>query len=182
GIIVERSATAGETITDGDALYTVADFSDVWIELNIPKQDQARVKIGQSVVIHVDDEGEAATGRIDWISPVSQAVTQTTTARIVLANPNGRWRPGLFVKAEITLAEEFVSVAVKESGIQSLHSFTVVFSQHGELYQARPLELGRRSGGFVEVLKGLEAGERYVVDNSFLVKADIGKSGASHDH
>ena len=90
--------------------------------------------------------------------------------------------PGLFIKAEIALGEKVVDVAVRESGVQSLFDFTVVFSQHGELYQARPLELGRRGSGFVEVLKGLEAGERYVVENSFLVKADIGKSGASHDH
>ena len=66
--------------------------------------------------------------------------------------------------------------------MQSVFDFTVVFSQHGELYQARPLELGRRGGGFIEVLKGLKAGERYVTENSFLIKADILKSGASHDH
>ena len=57
-----------------------------------------------------------------------------------------------------------------------------MFSQHGEVYQARPLELGRRSGDRVEVLKGLSAGETYVSEGSFLIKADIGKSGASHDH
>jgi len=71
---------------------------------------------------------------------------------------------------------------VKESAIQTLFDFTVVFSQHDDLYQARPLELGRRGDGFIEVLKGLKAGERYVTENSFLIKADIGKSGASHDH
>lgn len=182
GVIVERNVTAGETVADGAALYTIADLSNVWVELNIPKRDQSRVKIGQSVVIHADDGGEAIAGKISWISPISQTEAQTVAARVVLANPDGRWRPGLFVKADIALAEKLVGIAVKESGIQSLYAFTVVFSQHGELYQARPLELGRRGGGFVEVLKGIEAGERYVVDNSFLVKADIGKSGASHDH
>lgn len=182
GVVVERDATAGETVADGAALYTIADLSEVWVELNVPKRDQSRVKTGQSVVIHADDGGEAATGKITWISPISQMEAQTVVARVVLANSSGRWRPGLFVKAEIALTEKLVGVAVKESGVQSLYAFTVVFSQHGELYQARPLELGRKGGGFVEVLKGLEAGERYVVDNSFLVKADIGKSGASHDH
>jgi membrane fusion protein, heavy metal efflux system len=182
GVVVERDVTAGETVADGAALYTIADLADVWVELNIPKRDQSRVKIGQSVVIHADDGGEAATGKITWISPLSQTEAQTVAARVVLANPTGRWRPGLFIKAEVALSENPVAVAVQESGIQSLYAFTVVFSQHGELYQARPLELGRKGGGYVEVLKGLEAGERYVVDNSFLVKADIGKSGASHDH
>lgn len=182
GIIIKRNATASETVMDGASLYTIADLTAVWIELNIPQREQNRVHVGQSVVIYSDDGGAAATGRINWISPVGRVEAQTVSARVVLKNPDGRWRPGLFVKAEIALAEKPVAVAVKESGIQTVYDFTVVFSQHGDLYQARPLELGLRSDGWVEVLKGLAAGERYVVDNSFLVKADIGKSGASHDH
>ncbi len=182
GIIVDRNVNAGETVTEGAALYTIADLADVWVDLNVPKRDQARVKVGQAVDIHADDGGVEAKGRISWLSPVSSAEAQTLVARVVLANVEQRWRPGLFVKAAITLAEEPVPVAVKESAIQSLFDFTVVFSRHGDLYQARPLELGRRAGGYVEVLKGLKAGELYVTGNSFLIKADIGKSGASHDH
>lgn len=182
GVIVDRDVNAGETVTDGATLYTIADLAEVWVDLNVPKRDQARVKVGQAVDIHADDGGVEAQGKISWLSPVSSAEAQTLVARVVLANVEQRWRPGLFVKAAITLAEQTVPVAVKESAIQSLFDFTVVFSQHGELYQARPLELGRRSGDYVEVLKGLSAGERYVTENSFLIKADIGKSGASHDH
>lgn len=182
GVVVDRDVNAGETVGDGATLYTIADLSEVWIDLNVPKRDQARVKVGQAAVIHADDGGPEANGKISWLSPISSAEAQTLVARVVLANPDQRWRPGLFVKAEIRLTEETVPVAVKESAIQSLFDFTVVFSQHGDLYQARPLELGRRSGGYVEVLKGLKAGEHYVTENSFLIKADIGKSGASHDH
>ncbi len=182
GIIVDRDVNAGETVTDGAVLYTIADLADVWVDLNVPKRDQARVKVGQSAAIHADDGGGEATGTVSWISPVSSAEAQTLVARVVLTNADQRWRPGLFVKAAISLSEESVPVAVKESAIQTLFDFTVVFSQHGDLYQARPLELGRRGGGYVEVIKGLKAGERYVTENSFLIKADIGKSGASHDH
>lgn len=182
GVIVERAVNAGETVAEGATLYIIADLSEVWADLNIPKRDQARVKVGQSVVIHADDGGANATGTTSWISPFSSTEAQTLAARVVLANPDQRWRPGLFVKAEIVLAEFTVPVAVKESALQTLFDFTVVFSQHGDVYQARPLTLGRRAGGYVEVLKGLAAGERYVVENSFLIKADIGKSAASHDH
>jgi len=130
----------------------------------------------------LDDGAPAAAGPIAWLAPTSSSEAQTLVARVVLPNPDARWRPGLFVKADITLATHAVPVAVRESALQTLFDFTVVFTQHGEVYQARPLELGRRSGGYVEVLKGLAAGERYVTENSFLIKADIGKSGASHDH
>lgn len=182
GIVVARDVSAGETVGDGAALYTIADLSDVWIDLNIPKREQAKVKIGQSVIIRPDDGGESAKGKISWISPIGQGPGQTVVARVVLKNSDGRWRPGLFIKAEIALSEKIVDAAVRESAIQNLYAFTVVFSQHGELYQARPLRFGDRGGGWVEVVKGIAPGERYVVENSFLVKADIGKSGASHDH
>ncbi len=182
GIIVDRDVNAGETVIEGATLYTVADLADVWVDLNVPKRDQARVKVGQSAVIHADDGGAEAKGTITWISPVSSAEAQTLVARVVLTNTDQRWRPGLFVKAAVNLSAATVPVAVKESALQTLFDFSVVFSQHGDLYQARPLELGRRGGGYVEVLKGLKAGERYVTENSFLIKADIGKSGASHDH
>lgn len=181
GIIVERAAAAGETVAAGAPLYTIADLADVWIDLAIARGDQPRLRPGQPVTLRSED-GPPATGTVAWLSPLGSAETQTLTARVVLPNPDGRWRPGLFVKADVTVATTDVPVAVPESALQTLHDFTVVFSQHGDLYQARPLELGRRSGGQVEVLKGLRAGELVVTENSFLIKADIGKSGASHDH
>lgn len=182
GVIVDRNVNAGETVADGAALYTIANLDDVWVDLHVPRRDHERVKVGQTVVIEADDASEAAKGTLAWIAPTGSAAAQTLTARVVLPNPDHRWHAGLFVKAQITLSEAAVPVAVKSSALQTLFDFTVVFSQHGDLYQARPLELGRRGGGYVEVLKGLKAGERYVTENSFLIKADIGKSGASHDH
>ena len=182
GVIVEREVHAGQTVAEGATLYTIADLSTVWVDLHIPRGDHARVKVGQTAALLLDDGAPAATGPIAWLAPTSSSEAQTLVARVVLPNPDARWRPGLFVKADITLATHAVPVAVRESALQTLFDFTVVFTQHGEVYQARPLELGRRSGGYAEVLKGLAAGERYVTENSFLIKADIGKSGASHDH
>lgn len=182
GVVVDRDVNTGETVVDGATLYTIADLSDVWIDLNVPKRDHSRVKVGQQVSIEADDGGEPAQGTIDWIAPTGSADAQSLIARVVLPNPDHRWHAGLSVKGEITIAATTVPLAVKASGLQTLFAFTVVFSQHGDLYQARPLEIGRRSGGYVEVLKGLRPGERYVTENSFLLKADIGKSSAGHDH
>lgn len=181
GIIVARAATAGETVEAGTALYTIADLSEVWIDLSIPRGDQSRVRAGQSVTLHTDG-GPDIEGTIAWISPLGSIETQTLTARVIVPNADGRWHPGLFVTADITIATVTVPVAVQEAALQTLFDFDVVFSQHGELYQARPLKLGRRHAGLVEVIAGLKAGERYVTGNSFLIKADIGKAGAAHDH
>jgi cobalt-zinc-cadmium efflux system membrane fusion protein len=181
GVVVERHAAAGQTVDMGAPIYTTADLSEVWIDLAVPAGAQSRVQVGQSVALRLEG-GLAAEGVIAWLSPLGAAGSQTVTARVVVPNPDGRWRPGLFVRGEITLATREAPVAVRESALQTLFDFDVVFSRHGDLYQARPLELGRRGGGWVEVLKGLKPGELYVTGNSFLIKADIGKSGASHDH
>ena len=182
GVVIARSVAVGDGVAEGAVLYTIAALDRVWVEFEIPRKNLARVKAGQSVVLHADDGGEAASGVIASVSPIVSAETQTAIARVVVPNPDGRWRPGGFVKGAITLSAARAPVTVKVSALQSLFGFDVVFSQHGEVYQARPLELGRRTGDRVEVLKGLAAGETYVSEGSFLIKADIGKSGASHDH
>lgn len=86
------------------------------------------------------------------------------------------------VSAEVTIASREVPLAVKESGLQRFRDFTVVFAQVGETYEVRMLELGARDGEFVEVLEGLKPNTPYVSEQSFLIKADVDKSGASHDH
>jgi cobalt-zinc-cadmium efflux system membrane fusion protein len=182
GLIIARSGAVGETVAEGTPLYTIASLEKVWVELEVPRKDLARVKTGQSVVLKADDGTEVAKGTIVSISPLLSADTQLAIARVVIPNPDGGWRPGGFVKGAIAVSSSRASVTVKSSAIQTLFDFTVVFSQHGDVYQARPLELGRRSGDRVEVLKGLAEGETYVSEGSFLIKSDIGKSSASHDH
>lgn len=182
GVVIARSAAVGDGVAEGAVLYTIASLDRVWVELEVPRKNLARVKAGQPVVLHADDGGDAVKGVIASLSPLVSAETQTAIARLVVPNPDGHWRPGGFVKGAIAVSAARAPVTVKASALQSLFGFDVVFSQHGEVYQARPLELGRRSGDRVEVLKGLSAGETYVSEGSFLIKADIGKSGASHDH
>ena len=86
------------------------------------------------------------------------------------------------VSATVAVAEREVALAVKESGLQRFRDFTVVFAQVGETYEVRMLELGARDGEYAEVLGGLKPGTRYVAEQSFLIKADVEKSAASHDH
>ena len=101
---------------------------------------------------------------------------------MVLENEDGRWRPGMFVTAELAIEELQVPVAVSADAIQTLEDHTVVFGRYGQYFEARPLRLGRSDGQMVEVLNGLTAGERYAAKNSFAIKAELGKSDASHDH
>ncbi len=100
----------------------------------------------------------------------------------MLGNSDGSWVPGTYVTAQVQVAEHAVPIAVRRSALQSFRDFTVVYAQMGDEYEVRMLELGRQAGEWAEVLGGLEPGTRYVTENSYVLKADIEKSGASHDH
>jgi membrane fusion protein, heavy metal efflux system len=103
-------------------------------------------------------------------------------ARVVLPNPEGAWRPGLFVHGIVRANEAELPVAVEASALQTFRDWDVVFLRVGDLFEAVPVEIGRRDDEWVEIKAGLKAGDLYAAKNSFIVKADIGKSGATHDH
>ena len=100
----------------------------------------------------------------------------------MLANPDLSWRPGLFVTAEVEVGAEQVPVAVAVDALQRLRDWDVVFIAAGDVFEAQPLEIGRSDAALVEVVSGLSAGQSYVAAGSFVLKAEAGKSGATHDH
>lgn len=182
GTIIEKHATPGEFVKEGEAIFVVADLSTVWADLNVYRRDAARLKEGQRVTIDGGEGLPKEEGRISYISPFGAENTQTLLARVVLPNPQGIWRPGLFVTGEILFEVVEVPIAVKAGAVQTLGNSTVVFVNEGRFYRPQAIEPGRRDGEWVEVLSGLEAGQRYVAKNSFILKADLLKSAAGHDH
>lgn len=181
GTVLARSAAEGEATGD-EPLYVVGDLGSVWAVLDVFGRDLSRVKPGQRVVVTSLDEVAQAEGTIAALSPLTTHSSQSVRARIVLDNAGGLWRPGQFVHGVVTVAEVAAPLAVKRSALQQFRDFTVVFARVGETYEVRMLELGRSDDDRIEVLSGLSPGEVYVTGNSYLIKADIEKSGASHDH
>jgi membrane fusion protein, heavy metal efflux system len=182
GVITEKHVVSGEAASAADTIFVIADLRSVWVETSVYARDLLAVRPGQSALVDAPSLGISATGTIGYIGPLVGEQTRTAVARIVLPNPDGNWRPGLPVTAEVTAEEVEVPVAVPAGAIQSLRDWTVVFGRYDQAFEARPITTGRSDGAVVEVLAGLTAGERYAASNSFLIKADIGKSGASHDH
>ena len=180
GVIVQRDVQVGETTADAP-LFIIADLSKVWAELDVFNQDISRVKRGQAVVLETLS-GETLSGKVDWLSPMAAHASQSVQARVVIDNGGLKMRPGQFIRGRVTVAKHDVALAVRKSGIQAFRDFQVVFARINDTYEVRMLELGREDHGWVEVLGGLKPGTEYVTENSYLIKADIEKSGASHDH
>ena len=180
GLIIKRNVEPGE-ITAELPLFTIMDLTRVWVELDVFARDVDNVRQGQTVTILTLD-GYTASGTIDWLSPLSNHASQSIHVRIPLDNPDHKLRPGQFVRAEVSIATHDVPLAVKRSGVQGFRDFQVVFAKFGDTYEVRMLEFGISDSDWLEVTDGLAAGTEYVTENSYLIKADIEKSGASHDH
>ncbi|OZB67358.1 efflux RND transporter periplasmic adaptor subunit [Stenotrophomonas acidaminiphila] len=179
GVVLQRPTNVGD-VADANTLVEVANMGDVWVDLRAIGPDAEKITPGQQVTITSATGGTSAEGTIDTLLPLASG--QTVVARVTLPNAEGRWRPGMAVSAAVTTASREVPLAVKESGLQRFRDFTVVFAQVGETYEVRMLELGARDGEYAEVLEGLKPNTPYVSEQSFLIKADVDKSGASHDH
>lgn len=182
GLIIARAVALGAALRDDVTIFTVADMSTVWTAVTVYPKDLNVVGVGQKASVKAtafDVEGE---GIVTYITALIGGQTRTATARVILDNQDGRWHPGMFVNIELVSDEIEVPLAVSAQAIQTYRDWTVVFGRYGGYFEARPLELGRSDGKMVEVLKGLVTGEQYASGNSFAIKADIDKAGASHDH
>jgi membrane fusion protein, heavy metal efflux system len=181
GTVVEHRAQIGEATGD-EALFVIIDTSSVWVELDLFQGDLSRVREGQRVELLDLDGRLVASGAIGRLAPLAAHGSQSVRARVVVDNASGALRPGQFVTGRVTLSSYTVPLAVERVAIQRYKDFDAVFERIGDRYEVRMLELGRADATHVEVLGGLKASAQYVVDNSYLIKADIEKSGASHDH
>lgn len=182
GVITNKMVSQGQVLSVADTVFEVADLSTVWVEMAIYAKDLNTVKAGQKVTIKAAAFEAQAEGTITYVGALVGEQSRTAMARVVLGNSGRIWVPGLPVNVSLVSDEVDVPLAVSTEGIQTLRDWSVVFGRYGDYFEARPLTLGRRDDNYVEVLDGLTAGEQYAAGNSFLIKADIGKAGASHDH
>lgn len=179
GVVIARNTNVGD-VADANVLVEIADVSKVWVELRALGSDAEKLAVGQPIEIGSATGAGKVEARIEMLLPLASG--QSVVARASIDNPEGRWRPGMMVTGDVTVDEKEVPLAVQEAGLQRFRDFTVVFAQVGDTYEVRMLELGDRDGRYAEVLGGLKPGTPYVTEQSFLMKADVEKSGASHDH
>ena len=181
GAVTQRNANAGEHTTD-IPLLVVQDFSTVWVELSVFPKDVAQVELGQRVRILSLDSTQIAEGKIIYIAPLGQTGNQAIMARALIDNPNGIWKPGLFVNAQITRAEIAAPMVIRNEALQIVEDNPVVFVRGEEGFEPRTVTLGRTDGELTEVVAGLSADEVYVSKNSFILKSELGKEDAEHGH
>ena len=167
--------------TDIGTLVEVSNLSTVWVEMSMFPKDIEAIAKGMTVIVS-DLHGEhTAESKLDYLSP-QMTGGHIARARATITNPGGKWRPGMHVMADVIVEQIEVPLAVKRSALQTFRDMPVVFGRFGNVFEVRMVQLGRQDKNYVEVTGGLEAGTDYVINNSYLLKAEVLKDGASHDH
>lgn len=183
GTIVSRDAAVGQGVDPTSVLYTIADLSTVWVDFALYPQNAGRVRRGQPVRIRMGaDDSPPVSGTISYVGPLLEQDTRVSYGRVVLANTGRRWTPGLYVNAAITVDRFRAAVAVPEAAIVRTPRGPGVFRVMGTTFELQPVVPGRTDGEWTEILEGLEPGARIAIRNAFLLKAELGKSEATHDH
>lgn len=182
GVVIKRHATLGETVSESDVVFIVADLSEVWAELAVYKQDVDKVKVGQKARVFIASHLQPQDGEVIFFSPITEERTQSRVARIRLKNPDPHFSPGAFVSGVVVSNEIEVQIAVKSDAIQRIENKSVVFVRHDEAFEATPVLIGSTDGTYTEILKGVETGQKYASGNTFLLKAEVGKAEAEHEH
>ena len=175
GLVVERKLSIGEAVREDTHIMTISDMSSVWVEVSIPAKDLPLVRVGGKGLVRAIAFDAQATGTVAFVGALVGEQTRMARARIVLANPQGAWRPGLFVNVEFNAANLQVPVAVETEAIQTLGNRQVVFVREEQGFMARSVRLGISDGKHTEVLEGLPPGTRYAARGSYIIKSELTK-------
>lgn len=182
GTVLERHITLGEFVRDDADIFVIADLSTVWANLAISSRDVERVRVGQQVTVRALNGSASASGRIDYLGQVVEEPTRAGTARVILRNPRREWRPGMFIAAQVVVSERHAAVAIPETAVQQVEGKNIVFVREAGHFARRDVELGASDSRVVEVRSGLTPGEVFVTRGAFILKSELLKSEAGHDH
>ena len=188
GTIIEKHMVQGELVTTESPVFIIADTSSLWVDLQIYPKNLASVKTGQKVLVSALEEDLTAEGIISFLSPVINQETRTALARVELTDKNNIWRAGVFATAIITLNQDNGNntLVVPKSSIQTIENKPSVFLVTSEGYFPVTVETGQSNNKHIEILSGVTAGQKYVSNGSFELKAKMVTSTldghAGHGH
>lgn len=195
GQVVQREVTLGELVSpDREAIMVLADLSNVWVLADVPEAKLAEIAMGAKAWVKVgSSDSKPLEGQVAFISPMVDMTTRTAQVRIEVATKDLPLKPGMFAQVEIVTsaaagvgrAEPTPMIAVPDVAVQTVergHAIFVPVEGEPNTFAKRAVTIGKAVGGLVPIYSGLVEGERYVATGTFILKADLGKGSAAHEH
>ena len=184
GTVIEKHIALGEVLRDDARVYVVADLSSAWVNISVYQKDLPSIRKGLPVVISAGGGLSDAGGTVSYVGPLVGEKTRTALARVVLPNPKGVWRPGLFITASIAVDNVQVPIAVPKTAFQDIDGKASVFIETEDGFTPAPVTIGRTNETYAEITSGISSGQRYVAKGVFTLKAQLSKGafGGGHAH
>lgn len=175
GIITKYDVASGETVEPERELFTLSNLSTVWVLADVYEKDLGQIQKDSDVTIHIDTYPDRTfTGRLTYISDVIDPKTRTAKVRCIVPNPDGALKLDMFAKVSIPSRERRQGIVIPQAAVQQIENQPVVFVRQSDTrFERRNVQLGTTSGGTVEVVSGLNPGERIVGDGSFYFKTAL---------
>ena len=173
GVVIEKMVQQGQYVNMGEALFSIADLSSVWVEMEIYENEVSNIHLGQQVEIRSQSlPDKPSTGRIAFIYPFLDPKTRTVKARVELANPGMRLKPEMFVNAIIRVPLS-PSLVVPITAVMNTGKRQVVWVESSPgMFESRTVQLGQQSGEKVQILSGLQAGDKVAVSGGYLIDSE----------
>jgi membrane fusion protein, copper/silver efflux system len=172
GFIVSRNVSDGQRFERGKELFSIADFSHVWVQVDVFERDSGLVQTDQPLIVHLPSQNKSFTATVSKTLPQFDDITRTMKLRLEADNPDFVLKPGMFVDVELplSLAEAIVvpAEAVLDAGLRQ----TVFVDRGNGYFESRQVHLGSRVGDQVQVVQGLTPGERIVTSGTFLLDSE----------
>lgn len=184
GKILERHISLGEVIDSDRQLFVIANLNKVWVNLSISAQDLRFIKKGQQAELYTNNDIAPLSSTLMYVSPVISEESRTGRAIIEIDNTKNTWHPGDFVSVQVIIDEKSPFISIPSTAIQKIKGEPYVFIKSGDhQFEAKKISIfGTQTGQFIQVKEGLKEEDEIVITNTFLLKAELGKSEAEHSH
>jgi cobalt-zinc-cadmium efflux system membrane fusion protein len=189
GTVIERTAAADAPVAPDSVLFTIADLSSLWLTVRVSETSVDAIRKGQTVSVLVGGRPDRPVeGRVDYIAPIVAPDTRTVDVRVVVPNTSGELRPGTSASARFDLPDPpprsgETRVLIPRTAVQELNQASVVFVPAGERkFKSQAVTLGSSFGNQVEVISGVKAGDRIVIQGAFTLKAQALRGAVADPH
>ena len=175
GTVVEKHIVLGEVFKeDSSPCFVIADLTSVWVDLKVHQQDLSHIRPGQTAVVKSGEDFQTE-GTIAFVSNIVSETSRMAFARMTISNPDGRWRPGLFVTGRVVIDEVSAQIVIPKDALVRLDGQTCVFLRTDRGFEPQTVMVGRSNDSSVEIIAGLAVGQKYVIRGAYTLKSELNK-------
>lgn len=189
GMISQKDIVVGENVQLADQLFIIENLKDIWLEFNLPNTSNVQLQTGQLLKFKVNGSDQDYQAKVQTLNSQADAQTGRLQVRAKVTTQANVLRPNVLVNVLVSETQAKTALRIQKKALQQVEGKSVVFVMESEEkgnthLKAQPIEVGVSSqdGQWLEVISGLTERQKYIADGSFLLKSELEKDEAGHEH